>query len=774
MSRQSVLSLVRNVIAALTLVATAILSAHLLQPWTQHSPALLPLAAVALAAWISGYSVGVLAAVAAALGGEYLLHEPRGLNLSPDGLLRLAVFLGVALLVAQLARREDRAAAHARQARGHLQMITEALPVLIAYIDRDERYQVVNSAWTNWHGKTKAQVYGRTVREICGDEMYQSIRPHLQRVLSGEMVNYEQEFTFPDGRRRTVLATYVPEVDKDGTVKGFAAIVADVSERRRAEAALRASEEKFHLMADSAPVMIWIADPNKRSTWFNQPWLEFTGRTLEQELELDRADIIHPEDLERYRQLYEQAFDARESFKIEYRMRRHDGTYRWVLDDGRPLWGPEGEFTGFIGSCIDITERKQHEEEREYLLASERYARSEAERISRMKDQFLATLSHELRTPLNGILGWAQLLRGNAHDVEEVEQGLEVIERNARVQTQIISDLLDMSRIISGKLPLEIQPVDLMMLLHGCLQTVQHSADAKEIRIERHIAGDLGTIAGDGGRLQQVIWNLLSNAIKFTPRGGVVRLEAQRSAREVRISVIDSGHGIEPQFLPHIFERFSQADASTTRKHGGLGLGLSIAKSLVELHGGTIEAHSDGAGKGARFDLTLPVSSIECAPEPKLPAPQRGTVTEAMPPRLEGVRVLAIDDEPDARELLRRLLSEQGAQVQTASDAQEAINLLSRAPFDVLLSDIGMPDCDGYDLIRRIRSSGGIPNARIPAAAVTAFARSEDRTRALLSGYQGFVAKPFEPSELVAVVASLSGTFRPDGTRPQEAEQSTM
>jgi signal transduction histidine kinase/ActR/RegA family two-component response regulator len=386
-------------------------------------------------------------------------------------------------------------------------------------------------------------------------------------------------------------------------------------------------------------------------------------------------------------------------------------------------------------------------------------AREEAERAGRMKDEFLATLSHELRTPLNAILGWAQVLRQACDDKEEVATGMEVIERNARLQAQLIEDLLDMSRIISGKIRLDLQPVDPAAVVDAALETVRPAADAKSILLERVISPGKpgGTLRGDAGRLQQVLWNLIANAVKFTPEGGTVTVVLRREPHAVEFTVTDTGEGIDPEFLPHLFERFRQADASPGRKHGGLGLGLAIVKQLVELHGGTVRADSEGAGRGSTFIVRLPAAAPHHASQE--PAPSRTTAPAArgVLPDLAGVSVLVVDDDADARLLVKRLLGQFNAAVTTAGSAQEALDLLSRQRPDVLVSDIAMPGMDGYELMRRLHASANGNGATVAAAALTAFARAEDRDRALAAGFRAHISKPVEPSELVSVVAALAG-----------------
>jgi PAS domain S-box-containing protein len=405
--------------------------------------------------------------------------------------------------------------------------------------------------------------------------------------------------------------------------------------------------------------------------------------------------------------------------------------------------------------AADLIERSQVEAERQALLESERRARAESERAARLKDDFLATLSHELRSPLNAILGWAQLIKVGSGDPRKVLRGVEVIDRNARAQAQLIGDLLDLSRIVNGKMRLNVHRVDLPVVLDAAIEAVRPAAAARRIRIDSVIEPIAQPLHGDATRLQQVLWNLLSNAVKFTPEGGRVQVVLARVNSRVEILVSDTGKGIRPDFLPHVFERFRQADASAAREHGGLGIGLALVKQLTELHGGEVAAASDGEGKGSTFTVRLPLAIFHARDdEPrKHPLVPASISLDDSPLRLDGVRVLVVDDEPDTLEVIRQVLEGRRARVATACNAEDALAALEAEPFDVLLSDIGMPKRDGYDLISEIRRRG----LKTPAAAVTAFARSEDRTRAMLSGYQAHMTKPLESAELLATVAALSG-----------------
>ena len=394
--------------------------------------------------------------------------------------------------------------------------------------------------------------------------------------------------------------------------------------------------------------------------------------------------------------------------------------------------------------------------EREQILESERAARSEAERLGHMKDEFLATLSHELRTPLNAIQGWAALLRQREATREDLARGLETIERNVRAQGQIINDLLDMSRIISGKIHLEVQPLQLHEVIHSAIDTVRQSAIAKGIRILPMLDSGIGVVRGDPSRLQQVLWNLLSNAVKFTPQGGRIQIVLERVNSHVEIVIEDSGIGIRAEFLPYVFDRFRQEDPTASRRFGGLGLGLSIVKNLVELHGGSVRVKSPGENQGSTFVVALPISHVRETPEqPNRPSVSTDPLESIELPRLEGISVLIVDDEPDGRALIARILEGRGARPSCANNADEALECLRGQRFDILLSDIGMPATDGYDLIRKVRALDSRRTAPIPAIAVTAYARTEDRQRALLAGYQMHLAKPVEARELVAGISSL-------------------
>jgi signal transduction histidine kinase len=414
----------------------------------------------------------------------------------------------------------------------------------------------------------------------------------------------------------------------------------------------------------------------------------------------------------------------------------------------------------------EVLERKKAEMQRDELLVSERAARLEAEHNSRVKDEFLSTLSHELRTPLNAIMGWADLIRRDGlENSSSLRQGLEVIDRNARAQLRLVEDLLDVSQIISGKIRLDVQRVDVARVIEAAVDSIRPAAEARNIRLQVTLDALAPTLKGDPNRLQQIVWNLLTNAIKFTPKGGRVQVVLSRINSHLDLTVSDNGRGISPEFIPRVFDRFRQQDSSTTRHVGGLGLGLAIVKELAELHGGSVHASSPGEGQGSSFTVTLPLPAVQSVDEdhlaavhPRATEPAGESVFGAP---LDGLNVMVIDDDTDGAELLRRLLQSRGAHVTVAGSAHLALAVIEASPPDIVISDIGMPDMDGYELIRELRRLPAAHGGRIPAIALTAFARSGDRTRALLAGFQLHLSKPIEAPELLAAIASLAGRLTP-------------
>jgi PAS domain S-box-containing protein len=534
---------------------------------------------------------------------------------------------------------------------------------------------------------------------------------------------------------------------------------------REGEVRSRELQEQLEIAVDASELGTFHCDmPLDKIVWNARCKAHFW---LRQEAEIDFDlfySILHPDDRERTREAIAACVYGGKVYDIEYRTVSPQGEVRWVRATGRTYY-KEGKPVRFDGTTQDITDRKRVDEERKQLLDIERAARVEAERTSRMKDEFLATLSHELRTPLNAILGWTQLLKRDQQDPEMLSEAISVIERNVRVQTQLIEDLLDMSRIISGNVRLDVQGVELSEIINAAMEGVKPTAETKGVRLEKVIDRLVGPVSGDPARLQQVLWNLLTNAIRFTPKGGKVRVLAEVMQSHVEIRVVDTGEGISPDFLPHLFERFSQADGSAKRKHRGLGLGLSIVKNLVEMHGGTVRANSRGEGQGATFIIELPLRVAKSSEGEEHPPHPRmllsGLSVECERPNLRGIKVLLVEDEADAAEFVRRFLVECEAVLALAASAAEAQKLLLTFKPDVIVSDIGMPQKDGYEFIRDVRKQG----LMTPAVAISAYARAEDRIRSAQTGYQTHLAKPVDPAELLAVIASLAGRYE---RTPQE------
>ncbi|XXY50920.1 ATP-binding protein [Sorangium sp. So ce269] len=527
-----------------------------------------------------------------------------------------------------------------------------------------------------------------------------------------------------------------------------------LAERERLEDELRRRERQLASLMANSPDAIYRMDLDLRCTFMSPTSLAVTGLPPEHYVgRTPRENGLPLEVCEAGEAACREAQRTGKPQRMEFSLGARRFRARYI-----PELGPDGAVESFMGITEDVTAERLADEERQKLLESERAARDEAERASRVKDDFVATLSHELRSPINAILGWARILRSRAQEPQALARGLEVIERNARLQSDMVSELLDMSRVVSGKLRLDVQPVDLPAVLQGALEAVKLAAEAKGLTVVSRVEPEAGSLRGDPARLQQVAWNLLSNAAKFTPAGGRIDIALRRAGAFAELSVTDTGPGIAPQFLPHLFERFRQADASSTRKYGGLGIGLSIVKHLVELHGGTVEVASGGEGRGATFTVKLPLAGAS----PQAPgATQRPTSARAEAladypaAELTGVRVLVVDDQPDAREVAQRVLEECAASVTTVGSAAEAMAALERERPDVLVSDLGMPCEDGFQLIRRVRGLGPARGGATPAVALSALARAEDRARALGAGYQAHVAKPVDPAEFVGVVAAL-------------------
>jgi PAS domain S-box-containing protein len=516
-----------------------------------------------------------------------------------------------------------------------------------------------------------------------------------------------------------------------------------LAERER-EAQRRAStsEEQFRSLVDTMPQLTWISDPKGETTFRNKRWQEYSGVALDAG-EIAWHSVHHPDTRPHLLAGWTEALAMKTPFEGEALIRRADGEYRWFLVRALALLDDANNVLSWMGTCTDIHDRKLLQEE--------------ALHTARMKDEFLATVSHELRTPLNAILGWSRVLVAGTLGAEQREKAMASVERNAVAQARLVDDLLDVSRMISGKMRIEPSPMNPADAVEAALDAVRPAALAKGVEISTEIDRGAGTLLADSGRVQQIVWNLTGNAVKFTPKNGRVRVRLKRVDSYVEISVADNGAGIKPEFLARLFQRFTQEDGSIRRSHGGLGLGLSITKHLVELHGGEIRGESAGPGHGATFAVRLPIAAVNANPAvDALPAFQQ-TSAAAQMPWLRGLRLLLVEDDLDSSEVVSAILEEMGILVTSAGNAESALEVLARQPIDVILSDVGLPGQDGYAFIRTVRS---VPTlAAIPAAALTAYAHAEDRRRALEAGFQVHLRKPFDQSELLSVIGDLATRF---------------
>jgi len=515
-------------------------------------------------------------------------------------------------------------------------------------------------------------------------------------------------------------------------------------ERQRIQSELRESEDRWQLALRGSNDGIWDWNLKTNAVFFSTRWKEMLGYTNDEIANHfdEWKKRVHPDDLGWVTEAIQDHLAGKTLFyRVEHRLRCKDSTYKWILARGQALWDEAGNPIRMVGSHTDITPTKQMEE------ALRQQAETLAE-ANRLKDEFLAVVSHELRTPLNPILGWVQLLRTRKLDAVASDRALEALERNAKLQKQLVEDLLEVSRIIQGKLSLTVSPINLVTIIEAAIEIVRSAADAKGIQLKCLLDQSVGLVSGDANRLQQVMWNLLSNAIKFTPEGGQVQVQLTRVATCAEIAVSDTGIGIKPEFLPYVFDRFQQQNSSTTRSYGGLGLGLAIVRHLVELHGGTVRVDSPGEGQGTTLKVHLPLLKGQGLGV-------RGE-EERSASNLNGLQILVVDDDADTREFLVVALTEYGAEVKTAASYCEAIEVLQCFKLDVLVSDIGMPGEDGYALIRQVRLLQPEQNRNIPAVALTAYARESDRTKALAAGFQMHLAKPVPPNKLANAIAHLA------------------
>lgn len=860
--------------------------------------------------------------------------KAEGLDSGADAYLAQPVeaieLLATVRSLLRIRRAEEAALTSAREWQTTFDSINDG----VCLVDRDGKILRCNQAMMRLFGKPSQEILGRLYHELMHTEW--GIGDGACFRLAKE--THQRQVLELQSQTRWFSKTIDPVLDEQGTFTGAVFILAEITDRKQADAALRESEARFRQMTDTAPMLVWMSGTDGLYCYFNRPWLDFTGRTLEQEMGNGWTEGIHPDDVERCLNTYTTAFDTRQNFEMEYRLKRFDGKHRWILDVGVPRFTPAGQFLGYIGSCVDIHDRKQTEIilqernqrldllyettqsllsstqpltlisslfnklkdaleldvyfnylidndrnqlhlvsydgvsesiaqeiewleygqaicgtvaqhgqqtvcasipgsqdpktdlirsleitayscqpliaqghlfgtiafgsrrrnqftsaeinlmqalcdqmaialDRSQLLISLQQQADQLRQANRIKDEFLAVLSHELRSPLNPILGWAKILQTRQQDAAKTQYALETIERNAKLQAQLIEDLLDVSRILQGKLSLTTGLVGLPFTIKAALETVRLAAEAKSIQIQTTFEPNVGQVLGDPSRLQQVVWNLLSNAVKFTPQGGKVQVRLEQieeaGVREegeiashssdnlttslphlsntayAQLTVTDTGKGISADFLPYVFDYFRQADSTTTRRFGGLGLGLAIVRHLVELHGGTVQATSPGDEQGATFVVRLPIMAASKQSQGSASAYNSSGLD------LNGLRVLFVDDDRDSRELVAFLLEQHGAKVTQVESASEALGSLRQAEFDLLISDIGMPDMDGYALIRQIRKQLPDQGGKILAIALTAYAGEMDQQQALAAGFQQHITKPIEPEILMQTIWTL-------------------
>lgn len=605
--------------------------------------------------------------------------------------------------------------------------------------------------WSAFTGQVFAEYQGwGWLQAIHPDDQAKTTQVWLQSLEQQTLYEVEHRLRRHDGEYRYMNVRAVPVLTEEGTVREWIGVHTDITDRKQAEAALRQSEDRLRIALEAARLGTWDWNLVTHQLTWDARCKAMFGLPPDAETSIESFyAALHPDDCDRLAQVVQQALNpaVAASYDEEFRaIGITDGIERWIAAKGKAYWAPDGQPLRFVGSVLDITEQKQAQTQREHLLRQEQAAREAAERANQVKDEFLAVLSHELRSPLNPILGWAKLLQIRQFDAEKTAKALATIERNALLQTQLIDDLLDIAKILRGKLTLKVSPIDLAGVIAAATDTVRTAAEAKALVLQVDLP-HVGQVSGDAARLQQIIWNLLSNAIKFTPEGGEVKIHLAEVNCYAQITVSDNGKGIPPSFLPHIFESFRQEDASTTRQYGGLGLGLAIVRQLVEAHGGTIRAESPGEGWGSTFTVRLPLINTQAVTQPQNSASPKLDLT--------GTRVLAVDDEADARELLAELLTQHGAEVLAVNSAADVEAALISFHPQVLVSDIGMPGVDGYSLIEQIRALPPESGGQTPAIALTAYARDDDQQRALASGYQQHVTKPLEPEQLVQAVMAL-------------------
>jgi PAS domain S-box-containing protein len=711
-----------------------------------------------IAAALRGESVEFTLAVEHPTKGQRLLAIVHTPDISPSGVV--AGFHILALDIIGPVTTRLGAPPCERRARPAM----DGMPIFIAQCDHEYRLRFVNKTYVERYGIDPNKLIGQRIPDLVGDDAFASFRQYIDAALAGKVQDLEIRLPTPESGDHYVHMTYVPECDDDGEVRGLITAFSDTSRLRRAEDQLYRRELEFKTLVENSPDVISRIDRAMRHVYVNPAIEAAFGKPASAYLGKTKAELgFPPEVVQAWDRAAHAAFASGSEQRFHCELDLNGETRHFAT---RLI--PEPERDGAVESllCVtyDVTERTRMEHERDELLTRERNARIQAETAARARDEFLAIVSHELRAPLNGIQSWTHVLENYVKDLAAIplaQRALQGIRTGVAQQVRLIEDLLDVTRMMSGKMRLAKQPLALLPAIQAAVDSVRDAASAKRISLTCDYRITSEQINGDADRVQQIIWNLLSNAIKFTPEGGHVRLAVTRSERDACITVNDDGIGISPDFLPHLFDRFSQEDTSSTRDHSGLGLGLFLVRHLIELHGGSISAHSAGEAEGTTFSVRLPLRT----PDKYIPATRNDEQlhTPLALPSLDGLRVLLIDDQEEARESLTAVLSTVGAGVFAAPSSKEALTWLSTLSIgempDILICDIAMPGEDGYAVLRKLRAwrtaNNFAPLKRLPALALTAFSQREDRIRALTAGFQMHITKPVAPEELIVVIATM-------------------
>jgi hypothetical protein len=646
-----------------------------------------------------------------------------------------------------------------------MRLLDASVDGLFAF-DRDFRIIAWNRAMQRISGMSREEVLGKKADEIFPFLRKQGGENCLSTAITGTEILSEAHPYGPSGTG-VFESRYSPLRDEKNNVIGGIAVISDIAARRHAEEAAHTAYRQLSFHVESSPLAVIEWDSDFRVSRWSESAERLFGWKAEEVIgkHVNEWQFVFADDVDAVALVTNRQREGVEVHGVQRnRNYTRDGEILFCEWYNSVLHDDSGHLVSVLSLVLDVTARKEAEEERAALLIRERDARHHAEEADRLKDEFLATLSHELRTPLTSILGWASMIRNGEVEGPSVARAVETIERNARSQARLIDDLLDVSRIITGNLRLDLHPLNLAPIVEAAIDALRPTADVKGIEIRTSPVGGECLIKGDPNRLRQVIWNLLSNAIKFTQREGVVGIDLRCVGSSVRLTVADTGEGISPEFLPYVFDRFRQAEGSISRKQGGLGLGLAVVRHLVELHGGSIGAESGGLGQGSVFKVELPLAQErrdpERAEERRREVERRHSRKTAV--RLDGLHVLLVEDDDDSRKLLGTMLKRHGARVTSTKSAAEAVGVFSRELPDLLISDIGMPDEDGYEFIRKVRSLPPEKGGRTPAIALTGYASRKDRERALAAGYHQHMAKPIEQAELITAIAALVGRGNQD------------